>query len=51
MGEIARDGRPAYSEIGRGARPREMDAAFAAAQSAGLWRFDVRLGRRPEARV
>lgn len=49
VGEIARDGRPAYGEIGRKPRPREMEAALAAAQSAGLWRFDVRLGRRPEA--
>ena len=49
VGEIARDGRPGYVEIGRRPRPREMDAAFAAAQRAGLWRFDVRLAHGSEA--
>jgi putative pyruvate formate lyase activating enzyme len=48
VGEIARDGRPGYLEIGREPRPRELEAAFAAARSAGLWRFDART-RRPEA--
>ena len=47
VGEIARDGRPGYLEIGHATRPVELDEAFAAARRAGLWRFDSR--RRPEA--
>lgn len=31
-----------YPEIGRRTRGREMDQAYAAAQAAGLWRFDER---------
>jgi|SRR5262245_9033566 len=42
VGEIARDGQPAFVEIGRRPRSVEMDAALAAARRAGLWRFDER---------
>lgn len=45
VGEIARDGRPGYLEIGHGPRAAELDAAFAAASAAGLWRFDARRAR------
>jgi len=48
VGGIARDGRPGHLEIGREPRPRELEAAFAAARRAGLWRFDTR-ERRPDA--
>jgi putative pyruvate formate lyase activating enzyme len=42
VGEIARDGRPGYLEIGHAPRPSELQEAFAAARAAGLWRFDTR---------
>jgi putative pyruvate formate lyase activating enzyme len=45
VGQIARDGRPGYAEMGRPPRPREMDAAYAAARAVGLWRFDYRRAR------
>ena len=42
VGEIARDGRPAYAEIGRRPHASEMEAALESARRAGLWRFDER---------
>jgi putative pyruvate formate lyase activating enzyme len=48
VGEIARDGRPGFVEIGRTPGRRELEAAYAAARRAGLWRFDARR-RHPEA--
>lgn len=33
-------GRPRYAEINRATRRDEVDAAYAAARAAGLWRFD-----------
>ena len=42
VGDIARDGRPGYAEIGRRPHPSEMEAAFESARHAGLWRFDER---------
>jgi putative pyruvate formate lyase activating enzyme len=35
-------GNPRYADIDRRPRPAEMEAAFAAAADAGLWRFDER---------
>ena len=48
VGEIARDGKPGFPEIGRAPRAAELEGAFAAARRAGLWRFDER-PHRPEA--
>jgi putative pyruvate formate lyase activating enzyme len=47
VGEIARDGRPGFLEIGSAPRPAEMEEAYASARRAGLWRFDARRGRSP----
>jgi putative pyruvate formate lyase activating enzyme len=49
VGEIARDGRPGYVEIGGRPRPSEMQAARESARRAGLWRFDERIVREPDA--
>ena len=43
VGEIGRDGKPKFEEINRPVRGSEVDAAFASAREAGLWRFDVRI--------
>lgn len=40
VGELARDGRPGYLEIGTPPRPGEIDEAYDAARRAGLWRFE-----------
>jgi putative pyruvate formate lyase activating enzyme len=45
VGEIARDGRPGFVEIGRAPRATELADALAAARRAGLWRFDERRPR------
>jgi putative pyruvate formate lyase activating enzyme len=42
VGAIARDGSPKYAAIDRSPSRAEMDAAYALAREAGLWRFDVR---------
>jgi putative pyruvate formate lyase activating enzyme len=42
VGEIARDGKPAYESINRRPTDAEMAAAYEAARSAGLTRLDVR---------
>jgi putative pyruvate formate lyase activating enzyme len=47
VGRIADDGTVKYVDINRRPTPSEMEAAYAAARRAGLWRFDERraLGR------
>ncbi len=45
VGSIADDGRRLYGEIDRRPLPTEMEAAYAAARRAGLWRFDERRSR------
>lgn len=40
VGRIGRDGKTKFAEINRRTDESEMDAAFAAAREAGLWRFD-----------
>jgi len=47
VGEPGRAGRPAFPEIGRRPRPRELDEALDAARRAGLWRFDARAALAP----
>jgi putative pyruvate formate lyase activating enzyme len=42
VGRIARDGGALYAEIDRRPSARELEAAFAAARAAGLWRLDTR---------
>jgi putative pyruvate formate lyase activating enzyme len=42
VGEIARDGAPKHQDIARRPEGSEMEAAFAAAHQAGLWRLDER---------
>ena len=42
VGQIGRDGKPKFPEIDRRPLRFEIDAAFAAAREAGLWRFDER---------
>jgi putative pyruvate formate lyase activating enzyme len=42
VGNIGRDGRPKYSEIDRCPSTAELEAAYRAAHTAGLWRFDLR---------
>jgi putative pyruvate formate lyase activating enzyme len=42
VGAIAKDGTPSYAQINRCPSATELDAAFAAARRAGLWRFDTR---------
>ncbi|MGZ8829408.1 MAG: radical SAM protein [Thermoanaerobaculia bacterium] len=42
VGQIGRDGRPKFEEINRRVEAPEVEAAFAAAREAGLWRFDQR---------
>ena len=42
VSDDARDGNPKYADIDRAPLPGEMQAAFAAARRAGLWRFDER---------
>ncbi|MGN2391306.1 radical SAM protein [Pelomicrobium sp. G1] len=42
VGSIADDGRRLYVEIDRRPLPTELEAAYAAARRAGLWRFDER---------
>jgi putative pyruvate formate lyase activating enzyme len=42
VGQIARDGAPRYTGIGRRPTPAEVEGAYAAARAAGLWRFDAR---------
>jgi putative pyruvate formate lyase activating enzyme len=49
VGEIARDGRPGYAEIGRRPHPSEMEAALESARRYGLWRFDERRSGGPNA--
>ncbi len=41
-GEINHNGRPKYASIDRHPRRAEIEAAYAAARMAGLWRFDMR---------
>lgn len=45
VGSVADDGRRLYAEIDRRPLPSEMEAAYAAARRAGLWRFDERRSR------
>jgi len=42
VGQITANANVKYEAINRRARPQEMAGAFAAARSAGLWRFDER---------
>jgi len=42
VGDLDRTGGPKYPEINRQPQQEELVAAFQAAQSAGLWRFDPR---------
>ncbi|HEV8657429.1 MAG TPA: radical SAM protein [Thermoanaerobaculia bacterium] len=42
VGQIGRDGKPKFAEIDRHPHIEEYEAAFAAARTAGLWRFDER---------
>jgi putative pyruvate formate lyase activating enzyme len=42
VGQIVRDG-PKYAAINRKPTPIELDQAYEAARSAGLWRFDERV--------
>jgi putative pyruvate formate lyase activating enzyme len=42
VGKLTRLGNAEFDEIGRRPVPAELDAAFAAARGAGLWRFDER---------
>ena len=42
VGQIAANGTVKHDAINRAPRPAEMEAAFLAAQRAGLWRFDER---------
>ncbi len=42
VGAAGKNGVPQYSEINRRPTPAEMQAAYAAARAAGLWRFDQR---------
>jgi putative pyruvate formate lyase activating enzyme len=44
VGGSARDGTPKYAEIDRPPTAAEIEAAYAAARDAGLWRFDGRFG-------
>jgi putative pyruvate formate lyase activating enzyme len=46
VGQIAANGTVKFPEINRRPTPEEMEAAFAAARRAGLWRFDERWDRR-----
>jgi len=43
VGQITQNGNTKYAEINRSPRPGELDAAYAAARRAGLWRFDQRV--------
>jgi putative pyruvate formate lyase activating enzyme len=45
VGERTRNGRRRYAEIDRRPSTREMQAAYVAAERAGLWRFDERRAR------
>ena len=42
VGQITQSGQARFGEIDRHPQPAEMEAAFAAARRAGLWRFDER---------
>jgi putative pyruvate formate lyase activating enzyme len=42
VGQLARDGSRRHADIDRRPTAAEMDAAYAAARAAGLWRFDAR---------
>jgi putative pyruvate formate lyase activating enzyme len=42
VGQISQNGKAQFGEIDRHPRSAEMEAAFAAARRAGLWRFDER---------
>jgi putative pyruvate formate lyase activating enzyme len=42
VGQITTNGNTKYDGINRRPRPEEMEAAYAAARAAGLWRFDRR---------
>lgn len=42
VGTIGRDGRRLHADVDRRPRPDEIEAAYAAARRAGLWRFDER---------
>jgi putative pyruvate formate lyase activating enzyme len=42
VGAVARDGGIRFAEVNRRPTPEEMEAAYAAARRAGLWRFDER---------
>jgi putative pyruvate formate lyase activating enzyme len=42
VGEPLRDGRVRYGEIDRRPSGRDMQAAYSAAEQAGLWRIDER---------
>jgi putative pyruvate formate lyase activating enzyme len=44
VGTLAANGLPRYTEIARRPLEAEMQAAYAAARSSGLWRFDERRG-------
>ena len=44
VGDIAANGTVRHPELRRRPTPREMEAAYAAARRAGLWRFDERHG-------
>jgi putative pyruvate formate lyase activating enzyme len=45
VGTLGRDGSVRFADVDRRPTPAEMDAAFAAARRAGLWRFDERRAR------
>lgn len=42
VGSLAANGLPRHTDIARRPTAQEMDAAYAAARRAGLWRFDTR---------
>jgi putative pyruvate formate lyase activating enzyme len=42
VGQASPNGGPRYADIGRRPAREELEAAFAAARRAGLWRFDTR---------
>jgi putative pyruvate formate lyase activating enzyme len=42
VGTLAANGVPRYTELARRPLDAEMQAAYAAARTAGLWRFDER---------
>ena len=46
VGQIAASGTVKYDGINRPPRPAEIEAAYATARRAGLWRFDERRPQR-----